>query len=336
MTGEDTAESRSRVESLLADSGNRDLLTSLDEITSRMSSDVPSDIDVEEALNRVKARFNEAEPRPLRLELSAPKALPALRTHWRVPFPAIAAAGLIAIGLGTWLTVGKHALTDKTATPVPRMLATGVGVSDSLRLTDGTKIVLGPRSSVKVAAGYDVSAREVEVLGDAYFEVVHNAARPFTVHTGNATIQDVGTKFSVRTDASDGVGVIVTEGSVSLAPVQGAAPPVVLKAGDRGSLNSTGKVVTRRGTGNDDDMAWLNGRLVFRETPITEVASQLRRWYGIELRLADPSLASRHLTATFSGEPADRVLQVISLALGADIDRHGDTAVVRSTKGRVR
>ncbi|MGH9420283.1 MAG: FecR family protein, partial [Thermoanaerobaculia bacterium] len=271
------------------------------------------------------------------LESSTAIAPPERRTtSWRVPFPAIAAAGLIAIGLGTWLTVGKHALTDKTVAPAPRMLATGVGVRDSLRLTDGTKVILGPQSSIEVASGYDVSSRQVEVRGIAYFEVVHNAARPFTVNASNATIQDVGTKFAVRTDSPDGVGVIVTEGSVSLAPVQSVTPPVVLKAGDRGTLNSSGKVVTRRGSVSDDDMAWLNGRIVFRETPLSEVASELRRWYGIELQVADPSLASRHLTATFSGEPADRVLDVISLALGANIERHGDTAVVRSMKGRVR
>jgi transmembrane sensor len=111
---------------------------------------------------------------------------------------------------------------------------------------------------------------------------------------------------------------------------------MVLKAGDRGTVDATGKVMANRASRNDDDLAWLNGRLVFREAPISEVASQLQRWYGIDLRIADPSLAGRHLTATFSGEPASRVLEVISLALGADIERHGDTAVVRSVKGRVR
>jgi transmembrane sensor len=335
MTGEDTAESRARVESLLGEPGNRSLLASLDELTSRISP-APSDIDVEAALSKVKARFRESEGSPLRLEQSESVAPPVRRPMWRVAFPALAAAGLIAVGLGTWLTVRKHTPTDNAAVSAPRMLATGVGVRDSLRLADGTKVVLGPQSSIKLASGYDVSSRDVEIHGVAYFEVVHNAARPFTVNTSNATIQDVGTKFAVRTDSPEGVGVIVTEGSVSLAPRQGATPPVVLKAGDRGTLNSSGKVVTRRGAANDDDMAWLNGRLVFRETPVSEMASELRRWYGIELQLTDPSMANRHLTATFSGEPADRVLEVISLALGADIERHGDTAVVRSTKGRVR
>ena len=81
-------------------------------------------------------------------------------------------------------------------------------------------------------------------------------------------------------------------------------------------------------------MAWLNGRLVFRKLRSPEVVSSMRRWYGIDLQLADPSLGNRHLTATFSGEPPESVLEVLRLALGADIERHGDTAVVRMAKGK--
>ena len=103
-----------------------------------------------------------------------------------------------------------------------------------LHLSDGTKVVLGPLSSVKISSGYGSSNREVEIRGDAYFDVVHDGAKPFTVHIGNAAIQDVGTKFAVRSDGSGGIGVSVSEGSVSLAPLQSAAPAVVLKAGDQG------------------------------------------------------------------------------------------------------
>jgi transmembrane sensor len=48
------------------------------------------------------------------------------------------------------------------------------------------------------------------------------------------------------------------------------------------------------------------------------------------LRIADPSLAGRHLTTTFAGDPPQRVLQIIALALGARVERHGDTAVLRA------
>lgn len=337
LAGEDTPDSAARVAALMGESSDRVIVASLDRAASRMANDVPSDLDVEDALRNVRARMSDVGVRPFKLDRAGRNVTaPVQSTRWRVPFPAIAAVGLVAIGLGTWLTVGKLSQPAPVALSAPRMVATGVGMRDSLRLPDGTKVVLGPMSSVRVASGYKTGNREVEIRGDAYFDVVHNAARPFTVHAGNATIQDVGTRFVVHADVVGGIGVSVSEGSVSLTPMQSPGSTVVLKAGDRGSLDQGGRIVTRRGAASADDMAWLNGHLVFRETPISEVVIAMRRWYGIELQLADPSLASRHLTATFSGEPPDRVLEVLRLALGADIETRGDTAIVRLAKGRVR
>lgn len=336
MAGEDTPDSRARAQELLSEPGRIELFAALDSITKTMSAEIPSDIDVEAALRRVKARMKDADVPVLKVRATGPSFWRAQTTAWRIPYPALAAAGLIVVGLGSWLSLGRTTSPEPVAAFLPRMIATGVGTRDSVRLSDGTRIVLGPQSSVKVDAAYGTTNREVEVRGDAYFDVVHNAATPFTVHIGNATIQDVGTRFAVRSDAAEGIGVTVTEGSVSLAPLQSASSPVVLKAGDHGTLDRSGKVVARRGVVTDDDVAWVRGRLVFRETPLTEVISSMRRWYGIELKIEDPSLANRHLTATFSGEPADRVLEVLSLALGANVERRGDTAVVRSTRGRAR
>jgi transmembrane sensor len=86
--------------------------------------------------------------------------------------------------------------------------------------------------------------------------------------------------------------------------------------------------VTRPAT--EHDLAWLQRRLVFREAPMSEVIDAFRRWYGIELRIADTSLVSRHLTASFSGETPQGALEVIRLSLGAEIEQRGDTAIVRT------
>jgi transmembrane sensor len=59
------------------------------------------------------------------------------------------------------------------------------------------------------------------------------------------------------------------------------------------------------------------------------VAADLRRWYGVELRVTDTALLRRHVSATFVGDSADRVLDVIALALGARVERRGDTAYLR-------
>jgi len=250
--------------------------------------------------------------------------------------PAVAAAALLVVGAASWMAYRNRAPVTAVAS-IEGMFGTGVGARDSLTLPDGTRVIIGPLSSVTVPAGYGSASRSVEVRGDAWFDVVHDAGKPFTVRAGSAAIVDVGTKFAVRTDDPAGVSVSVTEGSVSLrqvnTPVQQG---VILRAGDKGILRNGGQVIASRGAATDDDVAWLKGRLVFREAPIPEIASSMRKWYGIELKVPDRALASRHITASFAGESPERVLEVIRLALGAEIERHGDTAIVRSGKGNMR
>jgi len=218
---------------------------------------------------------------------------------------------------------------------VTGMHGTGVGIRDSLTLSDGTRIVIGPLSSVTIPADYGVNSRSVQVRGDAWFDVVHDESKPFTVHAGNAAIVDIGTRFAVSSDAAAGVSVSVTEGAVSLRQLNSpAGQGVILHAGDNGRLDPDGRVISERGKVTADDLAWRDGRLVFRDAELAEVAGSMRKWYGIEMKIADRSLNNRHLTATFNGESANRVLETIRLALGVEIERHGDTAVVRLPKGK--
>lgn len=307
---------------------DRQMLASLDAALSQLRSDAAPDIDVEAALTRVKERpdFHERDVIPFRKADAA--------TRWRVPMPAVAAAALLAVGVASWMAYSNRPAA-RTVASVTGMHGTGVGVRDSLTLSDGTRIVIGPLSSVTIPADYGVSSRSVQVRGDAWFDVVHDESKPFTVHAGNAAIVDVGTMFAVSSDAAAGVSVSVTEGAVSLRQLNSpASQGVILQAGDNGRLEPDGRVVSERGQVTADDLAWRDGRLVFREAELAHVAGSMRKWYGIEMKIADQSLNNRHLTATFNGESADRVLETIRLALGVEIERHGDTAVVRLPEGK--
>jgi transmembrane sensor len=168
--------------------------------------------------------------------------------------------------------------------------------------------------------------------GVAYFSVVHDAAHPFTVKAGEVLIQDVGTAFSVDNDDSAGTRIVVDSGSVAIGAAVGPRDSdVVLNARDRATVDIKGVVAIERSAVSDDDLAWVQGRLVFRDAPLVLVGAELYRWYGVRLRVADSSLANLHLTASFSGEPVDRVLNVIALSLGARIERQGNVAILHRT-----
>ncbi|MEO8192361.1 MAG: FecR domain-containing protein [Gemmatimonadales bacterium] len=337
LSGESSPEEAERIQAMLAvRPEDRELLEGLDRMISGISPNAPEDLDVEAALQKVKAR-RELAP-SLRLEPRDASAIPVSPpVRWRVPMTAVAAVALLAVGVASWLTYRNRPREQAVVPPTSRMIATGVGVRDSMRLADGSKVVIGPLSSVIIATGYGADAREVEVRGNAWFDVVHDERRPFTVKAGNAAIVDLGTQFAVQSDAPAGVLVTVSKGSVSLRQMNTPVTQgVILKAGDNGILKSGGQVETRRGSASEDDFAWRSGRLVFRDASMDEVIASMRKWYGIELRVNDRSLVTRHLTATFADESPGRVLEVIRLALGAEIDRRGDTAIVRPSKGSVR
>jgi transmembrane sensor len=331
VAGESSPEEIALIETqLAAHPQDKALLDALATLTARIGSIPPADLDVEAALRQVKARRNEPAVHSLDHRRSDPDNQRTVR--WLVPLPAIAAVALLAVGVAGYLALQNNKTKPgPAALPSAQMVATGVGALDSIRLSDGTRVILGPLSSIKVASAYGIERRNIEVKGDAYLEVIHDAGKPFTVHADGAVIQDLGTTFAVRTDAAEGVAVSVAEGSVSLQGVNTGRPArVVLKPGERGVVSTDGRISTEHTS--PDDMAWLHRQLVFRDAPISEVVASLHRWYGIQLSVPDASLASRHLTATFSGESPDRVLDVIRLVLGANVERRGDTAIIRARK----
>ena len=311
-------------------------LGSLNNATALLANATPQDLDVEAALKRVVERRDAADilpigSRPVR-RTPAHATVPARR--WQPFALRAAAAAVFAVGAGLWWHSQRTGgYTPSSGAPT---FATNVGQRDSVRLADGTRVLLAPESRLTVAEGYGNKVREVELTGEAYFDVRHDEARPFVVHAGGADIRDLGTTFTVHATGDQGVRVAVTSGFVSLGPAQ-ASPndAVVLRPGDAGTLAVDGRMLVERGGTTEPDTAWTSGRLVFREAPVALVRSELRRWYGIDL-VVDSTFAARHLSMTFDGESADRVLEVIALSLGADVQRQGNTAVIKPASPRAR
>src|SRR6185437_12542143 len=115
-------------------------------------------------------------------------------------------------------------------TPDWKTYSTTVGGREILTLGDGTKIELNTDSAVRVAQ--TAHSREVWLdKGEAYFDVTHDATRPFSVTVGNRRVTDLGTKFVIRRDI-DRMKVAVLDGRVQLEPKDGETKPTVLTQGD--------------------------------------------------------------------------------------------------------
>jgi transmembrane sensor len=80
-----------------------------------------------------------------------------------------------------------------------------------------------------------------------------------------------------------------------------------------------------RGVVTESELAWTHGILEFHDAPLATVSQELRRWYGVELIVTDPTIASRRLTATFDRASVDDVGHVLAAVLGGSVTRSGDT-----------
>jgi transmembrane sensor len=322
------------------------------------------DIDVDAAFRRVKAMRDETRgSAPLPAFTVARGSAPRIRPRGQAALtrrswiaPAIAAAAVLAIGITTWRGRGSEAVDPASAVAAaPQTLRTTVGSRDSILLSDGSRVVLAPMSELSFVASAPGGERVATLVGEGYFDVVHDEAHPFVVHAGGAEIRDIGTTFSVHGGDEHEVTVVVTSGVVELGTPQGVqqgAQPAVqkgtpqgkspspatpkssvrLEKGDIGVRRADGSTSMRRRAATGDDIAWTRGALVFRDTPFRDVADRVRRWYGIELRTADSTIAARTVTADITGEGVDRVLQVLSLSLGAEVQRQGALAVFRDAE----
>ena len=301
----------------------------LDDAVRRLRGEAAADVDVEAAMQRVKARFGEAKV----YELPTRKSIPERSSiGWRSNLIGLA-AGIAVLAAGALVWRATQTGSEESAPMVAaQTFETGIGETDTLRLPDGTRVVMAPGSRLAFAADYGSKTRRVELLGEALFDVTHDDARPFSVLAGSATIRDIGTTFTVRHFRDANVEVAVTKGSVVLhRSDRQEREGVVLRAGDLGIFNR-GLATLHRAAVTAADTAFVNGMLVFEETPMPAVAAELQRWYGITLRIDDPKIASQHITASFKGESVREVLNVIGLAIGVGIELHGDTAVARAQR----
>src|SRR5207245_7963028 len=172
----------------------------------------------------------------------------------------------VALLLGSvalWWSVTRHA-------PVAmREFTTARGQRAEMRLTDGTRILLSVDSKLRVPGDYGAAARDVYVDGEAYFEVTHDATKPFAVHAANALVRDLGTRFGVRAYAGEQrVRVVVAEGKVALRSVAAADtsnPAPELSTGELGRLDASGVLTLAQGVNVQRYLAWTEGRLAFHD-----------------------------------------------------------------------
>lgn len=327
LAGESTSDDAREVRARLADPAHGDLLDVARRIREIVGAPPPvRSVDAAWARAVDELRLGAdtssvAVPLPPSLERPTFMALTQPPQRQIVPL-MLATAAVLALVAGGRIVLGSRPDVGRSngLYGAPARYATQRGQRLSFRLADGTLVVLAPGSILEKPAGYGSRERALHLEGEAYFEVTHDSARPFSVHTAGAVARDLGTQFVVRSYPADSITeVTVRQGAVMLE----AATSAFLAAGQRGRMGRDGNVTVHSESDLDPYIAWTEGRLVFRDTPFREVAQRLVRWYDIAVDFDDATVGGRRLTASFDDQPVTDLLEKIADPLGLVVSRQG-------------
>jgi transmembrane sensor len=234
-----------------------------------------------------------------------------------------------------WRSVFWDKAEAPASVPAMRVITTPPGQRASFRLPDGTSVMLGVASTLRHPVSYGVGRREVQLVGEAYFEVVHDEERVFVVRAGDLVAEDLGTEFVVRAYRNDRHALVVVRTGKVEARARAGGPdsaPRVLLPGQLGRIDAGGKLVAEQAD-TAAYFAWTEGRLVFDDVPLRDAIPQLGRWYDLEFRLADSSLGQVRLTATFKNQATEDALELLAASLGMRQVRSGRTVTFHRATG---
>ena len=186
---------------------------------------------------------------------------------------------------------------------------TGSGERRTVELPDRSSATLNTHSAI--ALSFDGTVRRVRVLaGEAFFNVQHDAVRPFVVEGMGATVRAVGTAFVVRTEPN-GDRVTVLEGTVEVGEKQRANSSAIVMAGSRIDMEQ-GHLGWPYGIDAPSASAWLRGRLVVNGVPFAQVLEELRRYHPGTIVLLNQRIGETNVTGTYNVDNPVAALELLS------------------------
>lgn len=181
-----------------------------------------------------------------------------------------------------------------------------------LKLPDGSTVVLNAGSHLEYPASFDgMRRREVLLRGEGYFDIKHDASKPFIVRTGKLTTTVLGTAFNIKAyDEQDSIIVTVTRGKVQVND-EGRRLGVITP-NQQITFHKLGRQSYQRTVDSNAAIAWKASDIFFDDITLEEAAAQLEARFHVSIRFENEKTRHCRFTATFlHGEDLDQILQII-------------------------
>jgi transmembrane sensor len=347
LAGECSADELTELSTLLAD--NSDLHIQLQAIMSAWQNNDQSDVEhmdteYEKHLSRLKdlgielnSSEKETSPEIEFIEIS-PRRRSRKLVYMLCMLLVIGAASLIFVLKGN---KKKEAPVNLVA-DTNNVISTKNGSRTKIELPDGSIAFLNAGSKLTYNKEFGTKLREVQLSGEGFFNVVHDASKPFIIRTAYIDITDLGTEFNVKSYPNDKTSeVSLVHGSVEVTMRKRPNDKWVLKPNEKISVLNVNTVVVEPGNakngaavnkpelpilmldkvsfdknGQIQEVAWTKNQLAFVNESMELMATKLERWFGKPVIVQNSNLNTLQFTATFESESMEQVLKALQLSSG--------------------
>jgi len=217
-------------------------------------------------------------------------------------------------------------------------ISTRNGSRTDIVLPDGTKVWLNAGSKLTYDKTFGETLRNVNLTGEAYFDVVHNAEKPFVIHTKAMDIKVLGTEFNVKSypDESTTEASLI-RGSIEVTLKDKRAEKIVMKPNEKlvvsNEANNDVKtlVPAKRSVKHSEpiinlghlnyfsldstvlETSWVNNRLIFEDESFEQVATRMARWYGVSFEFGNADIQKLRFTGNFKNESVEDALKAMQI-----------------------
>lgn len=259
----------------------------------------------------------------------------------------IAAVLMLAIGAASVFYILN---SKKEKTLSKNIMATKPGSKSMIVLSDGTKVWLNADTKLTYEKSYGEKTRSVDLVGEAYFDVVKDAEHPFVVHTKAMDIKVLGTAFNVRAYEKEiNTQTTLLRGRIEVTLRNKKDEKVILKPNEKITVKNN-ELSSADPVGEDkndvtemsivsiqnkklvdstaNEIQWTKNRLVFDQTDFSDIVTELERWYGVNIIVKEPSILNRRLSGIYENESLTEVLESFKLATGLKYTLSENTLII--------
>lgn len=211
-------------------------------------------------------------------------------------------------------------------------IVTKKGNKSNIKLQDGTQVSMNSDTRLSYGSDFGTKIREVKLEGEAFFDVAHDAAKPFIIHAGNINIKVLGTAFNVKNYIQDGtIETSLIRGKIEVTFNDRPNEKIILHPGEKlvikNLLANTEKQSDRISESKIElnsvnhlqdsvvaETAWLKNRIVFNNESFENIAHQLERKFDVDFIFKNANLKGDAYTGDYEKESLEKILEQMSLS----------------------